>query len=472
MGPRPSRLAAASPPPPPVVPPPPPPPPAQAERERARTPAAATGSRYLRVFIQVLLAEYRLDRWCSWCGDHHTSDPAVRNASVYIKALRNGNRTGPGIRCLSPGPAAAVWGLGPAFRVGQMFPKNTAGLTAAARLRSAHPLGAAEPGPCAGPDMDQHGRALADDGVQRLHEGRDLCGQDVRCYALARLHPDPEGRLALEFIGGHRGAGQVRTVGQRGPERLFRHAAADPDAAGHLAGVVRGHEQVRPSFALLRQPRHHDTDHRQQQDHHDKPQPAFGPAGEPGLVEQSADAGPHFGGPALPPASDRGHGGEQDQQRPDNQEFGAQDADQDPVQDSWSAVHAPITPEAARLTRTSGMGDGAMARSSASTAARTSASRSGTPEAGRTRRASAEAITSSSTTTAARGSASTCRARRPGSTALRKKKSPAAKTTAPVTPSSSGATPAGRAVTRSAAVCGSINHGGSPTARTAVTSRA
>src|SRR6478672_2099901 len=94
MGPRPSRLAAASPPPPPVVPPPPPPPPAQAERERARTPAAAAGSRYLRVFIQVLLAEYRLDRWCSWCGDHHTSDPTVGNASVYIKALPDGNRIG------------------------------------------------------------------------------------------------------------------------------------------------------------------------------------------------------------------------------------------------------------------------------------------------------------------------------------------------------------------------------------------
>src|SRR6478736_10409360 len=108
----------------------------------------------------------------------------------------------------APGQASGAWaparrggvGLGHAFRVGQMFPKNTAGLTAAARIRSAHPLGAAEPRPRPGPDMDQHGRALADDGVQRLHEGRYLRRQDVRCHALARLHPDPEGRLALEFI--------------------------------------------------------------------------------------------------------------------------------------------------------------------------------------------------------------------------------------------------------------------------------
>src|SRR5919205_1897307 len=53
MGPRPSRLLAASPPPAPPPPPPvvPPPPPPQADRVRASTPAVATGSKNLGVFI-------------------------------------------------------------------------------------------------------------------------------------------------------------------------------------------------------------------------------------------------------------------------------------------------------------------------------------------------------------------------------------------------------------------------------------
>src|SRR6478736_740144 len=103
---------------------------------------------------------------------------------------------------------------------------------------SADPLGTAEPRPRAGSDVDQHWRAFADYRVERLHQGGNFGGEPVRGDALARFHPDLEGRLTADFVGGYRDAGQVGPVRERCAERLLRHAAADSDVAGHFTRVL------------------------------------------------------------------------------------------------------------------------------------------------------------------------------------------------------------------------------------------
>src|SRR5687768_9680821 len=91
MGPRLSRPCSASPP--PAVVPPPPLPPPQAERVMAKTPAVATGSRNLGVFIlEGSSLSTGKKRRCNWCGDHHNNHPAVRNASVYITVIVRAQR--------------------------------------------------------------------------------------------------------------------------------------------------------------------------------------------------------------------------------------------------------------------------------------------------------------------------------------------------------------------------------------------